>query len=148
MTTKKAPLSDWLKAHLEKTGVIDSDGIGRRARVRTCRGCSNTVLIGLDGDTCALVVEADPVPLSPLGEALALIEGRRTVTLSREGGRYVLGIRYDLMIEAHAAGTQLNTDILRSHRCGTDVPTGPLETPSMHPSARAVSLPANSPAPF
>jgi hypothetical protein len=59
----------------------------RSASLTRCRDCKAPILYGLDADMCALSVRADPTPLTPLGEALALIDGRATYSLVTADGR-------------------------------------------------------------
>lgn len=72
--------SRWLLDHLIAGGHLTETGLGRAARIRTC-SCGAPTLSGLDADICALEAHADPDPLTPLGEALAHVEGRRTWAL-------------------------------------------------------------------
>ena len=138
--TNNEGLAPWLKQHLIATGVIDDNGIGRRAVVRTCVTCRATILTGLDADTAALTVRVDPIPLSPLGEALARVDGRPTYWLHRDGGRLVLDLRDAWNIHARPAGTRLGEDILRAHQCGSPPVAGPLEAETQHPSARPAPI--------
>lgn len=144
--THREGLAPWLKQHLIAQGILDENGIGRRAVVRTCPTCKATTITGLDDDTAALTARVDPHPLTPLGEALALIDGRPTYRLHRDGGRLVLDTRTHLDIQAHPAGTRLGEDILRTHHCGSPPIVGPLEAPTQHPSARP--QPATQECPF
>jgi len=144
--TSREGLAPWLRQHLYSLGIIDERGIGRRAHPRTCRTCKATILTGLDDDRCALTVEVDPIPLTPVGEAIAQVEGRRTYWLHRDGGRLVLDLREASQIRAWPAGTRLGQDILRQHRCWTPPVAAPLEAPTQHPSARPV--PTSQECPF
>lgn len=141
-----APAADWLIAHLQATGHLTANGIGRRARPHTCR-CGNTILAGLDDDTTALEARVDPWPLTPLGEALACIEGRATYALHHHGGRYVLDWRTATRITHQPAGTRTRMDVLRQHRCDTPPPAGQLIATSTF-GAPTDGLPAGSPPPF
>lgn len=127
----------WLLDHLVQSGHVTESGLTRKARVRSCPGrCGQQLLSGLDDPaTCALEVRVDPVPLSPLGEALAVVEGRYTVALHREAGRLVLDPRSPYDIAARPAGTGDREDVMRQHRCGDPPPTGALAAPSTHPEA-------------
>lgn len=138
----------WLKQHLIDAGHLTETGLTRTARPRRCRSCNQPVIAGLDNDRCALEVHADPVPLSALGEALALLEGRRTVALAHEGGRWVIHVRDDFQIRGRPAGTTPRWDVLRSHVCGSNPPTGPATAPSSYPNTGSNTLPPNSPPPF
>jgi hypothetical protein len=121
-------IPDWLARHLEATGKLGPDRIGRAARSRHCKDCGQVILTGLDADLCAGVVRVDPAPLAPLGEALAQIAGRGTYTLRRAGnatGRYELDPRTSWQITAHPAGTD-RYDVLAAHTCdAVNLPTTP-----------------------
>ena len=116
MTTATTPT--WLRDHLLRTGHIAETGVSRGAKLRRCRRCGVFVLTGLDADMCALEVQADPTPLSPLGEAFAVVEGRRTFALHRAGGRWEIDWRDAGDIASHPAGSARREDVLRQHRCG------------------------------
>lgn len=134
--SRPEPMPNWLIAKLMKDGDIGPGGTTRRARPRRCK-CRALILTGLDHrTTCALERLVDPDPLTPLGEALALVEGRYTVSLNTEGGSYVLNERYDLQIESWPASTQKDEDILRQHRCNTPPVMGPLLAHSNFPASR------------
>jgi hypothetical protein len=126
MTTAIAP---WLRAHLIATGRWNIDGINRTARTRTCHDCNALTLAGLDDPRCAGPAITDTTPLSPLGEAIAHIEGRSTYALTRTANQLTLDHRNQWTIAAHPAGTG-QADILAEHRCGTTPPPPPLCTPS------------------
>lgn len=74
------------------------------------------VITGFDGDTVAMTAVVDPAPLSALGEALAQLAGRYTVSLDTEGGRLVLNARTSWRIPARPAGAG-RFDVLAEHRC-------------------------------
>lgn len=116
----------WLRQHLINTGRWNIDGINRAARARTCTHCPQILLAGLDDPRCAGPATVDPTPLSPLGEALALIDGRTTYTLTRRGNHLELDHRNQWTITAHPAGTQPGVDIVAEHRCSTPEPSPPL----------------------
>lgn len=139
--------STWLRDHLIRKGVITERGVSRRARPRICLRCGLVALVGLDDERCALEVHADPVPLSTLGEALALIEGRRTLALHHEAARFVLDVREADHIADRPAGATAREDVLRQHRCGTGPPAGPLAAASSF-AETTPPLPPNSPPPF
>lgn len=106
----------WLRHHLEATGRWDADGIHRAVTARLCRTCHHRVLAGLDDDRCAWPTHADPTPLDPAGEALALLTGRPTYDLTRRGDRYELDHRDPSTIRYHPPGSR-PTDVLAQHRC-------------------------------
>lgn len=139
-------MDSWLLDHLIRAGHVTETGLARRARIRTCE-CGERVLAGLDAEVCAFEVHADPMPLTALGEALALIDGRRTFAVHHEGGRYVLDWRDGHSITEAPAGTQPREDVLRGHRCRTSPPTGSQVAPSSFVKSTP-PLPADAPAPF
>lgn len=58
----------------------------RAARARTavrrgCPKCKTEIIYGVDADTAGIPVRCDPAPLTPLGEAVALLQGRKTYDL-------------------------------------------------------------------
>lgn len=136
--------SRWLLGHLVAAGHLTESGLSRRARIRTC-SCGQAVLAGLDDEILAFEVQVDPVPVSPIGEALALIEGRRTFSLAREGGRYVLDPRTAADILHHPAGTHPRRDVLRAHRCGTGELPEQLACATNFAEARPTASPDASP---
>ncbi len=144
MTT--ATRSTWLRDHLIATGHLTETGLTRQAKLRPCT-CKNLVLAGLDSDTCALEITCDPEPLSPLGEAIALLEHRRTLDLRRSGRGWILDWRDRHAITAAPAASQTRRDVVREHRCGSPPPADALTAPSTFPEARP-SLPANAAPPF
>lgn len=118
-------IPDWLAKHLEDTGKLGRDRIGRAARAHRCKDCGHLILTGLDNDMCAGVAHADPIPLQPLGEALAQISGRRTYALHQTSGRLELVLRYDLQITGAPAGTR-PYDVLAEHTCdAVNLPSKP-----------------------
>ena len=107
----------WLIDHLIRAGHMTERGVTRRARVRTCERCGGVALVALDDDTCAFEVAADPHPLSALGEAMALLEQRRTIELTKTAGGYVLDRRAADQITGRPAGATPRADVLAEHRC-------------------------------
>lgn len=115
----------WLQNHLEATGRWDADGISRAVTARLCRTCGARVLTGLDDDTCAAPATADPTPLDPTGEALAVLSGRTTYDLTRRGNRYELDPRRPGAITLHPPQTR-PSDVLPEHRChAPSLPSAP-----------------------
>jgi hypothetical protein len=53
----------------------------RAANLKPCPACRATVLAGLDADNAACPVRCDPTPLTEMGEAVALLQGRATYDL-------------------------------------------------------------------
>lgn len=133
--------------HLVRSGHLTESGLSRRARLRPCPTCPHTVLAGLDDVICAVEVAADPLPLSELGEAVVLLQGRRTFHLRREGGGWVLDPRDRHDIAAKPASTQKRTDVLAEHRCSLGPPAPALRARSTFPETRP-RPPADAVPPF
>lgn len=74
--------------------------------VHTCQACGRLTLYGLAE---GLPVHADPVPLTALGELLALAAGRQTYTLRRSGL-----IHRDA---SRRADPRLSTPVVADHSC-------------------------------
>lgn len=119
---------DQVRRILEAQGHRTKDGVSRAVSARVCRRCSAPVLAAIAREGFA--ADADPEPLSPLGEALAVLTGRPTFALRRVRGRLELDLRDSFEMRHRAAGTG-TYDVVAGHACGAD----PL------PSARSV-LPA------
>lgn len=86
-------------------------------RTRTCHTCSARILVALDDR--ALDVTLDPAPLSPRGEALAILSGRKTFTVERprRGAREVWKRRaYHVGSETYSATVHAN------HLCHDPIP--------------------------
>jgi hypothetical protein len=111
-----------LKEHLIRAGHLTESGLTRAARIRPCPDCHADTLAGLDEDRCALESAVDPVPLGTLGEAVALLQGRNTLAVHRDGGRFILDRRHPLQIKARPAGATDREDVMAEHRCGAPVP--------------------------
>lgn len=143
--TRPEPMANWLLRKLMVDGVIGPGGITRKAKPRRCK-CRALILAGLDHPTtCAIERRVDPDPLTPLGEALALVEGRYTISLNHEAGAYVLNQRYALQIQTWPAGTRASEDILRQHRCSTPPIVGPLLAPSNFSASRPKTSASSTP---
>lgn len=109
----------WLQQHLTDIGAWNADGVGRKARV-TRHGCGARIAAGLDSDRGGLRAVADLAALTPLGEALALIDGRTTYALR---GR--LRLELDRRDSFHVAGSPAGSrdyPVLPEHRCGSPPP--------------------------
>lgn len=133
-----------IKAHLQASGYMDENGVTRRVRAVTCRRCHAPILTGLSADVAAHTAEVDPAPISPLGEALAVLAGRRTYTLRHLGGKWVVTPRSSFAIAGTPAGTGRH-DTLAAHRCGTP----PLPSaPSVYAARAAGDYPKGTPCPF
>lgn len=113
-------MSNWdrVKSYLVAQGHMTADGVTRRVTARTCRTCHAPILAGLTGLRCARDARVDPDPLSPLGEALAVLGGRATFALWRAAaGRYELENRDQFSIAGTPAGTSTRYDVLAEHVC-------------------------------
>lgn len=86
-----------------------------RTQMIRCPKCKSHVMAGPSADT-NLEIVADPEPLSRLGEALALIDGRGTVGLLWLGDRYEIASRDHFRIRGSPAGTN-GVDVLVRHEC-------------------------------
>lgn len=129
MTNPKAR-PNWLIDHLIRAGHITERGVTRKARVRTCERCGDVALVALDDDVCAFEVAADPSPLTALGEAMALLEQRRTFELTKTAYGYVLDRRTADQIAGRPAGTTPRADVLAEHRCRAPAPPPPYLAPT------------------
>ncbi|MFC5744797.1 hypothetical protein [Actinomadura rugatobispora] len=85
----------------------------RTAALRTCPHCHHPILTGLDDDTAARSVRADPTPITPLGETLALLAGRATFDLQAVYGRREMWRRDQWHIQSAR-----RWPVLPEHRCG------------------------------
>lgn len=85
----------------------------RAVALRTCHRCRSPILVGLDADMCAITVRADPTPLTQLGEAIAVLQGRTTYDLVSYDGRKELNPR-----NAHHIKSERRYTILADHHCG------------------------------
>lgn len=134
----------YLLDHLIASGHVTETGLTRRAKIRTC-SCRAKILAGLDADIAALEARCDPQPLSPLGEALAILEGRRTYTLRREGRGWVLDWRDAHEITWSPATSRARRDVVRQHRCKTPPPAPELAAASAFPETKPPLPPAAAP---
>jgi len=86
----------------------------RSACLQRCTKCRAPILYGLDADLCALSVKADPTPLTPLGEAIALLGGRRTFHLTDIAGRIEITMRDQWAIGGESAHL-----VVPEHKCNS-----------------------------
>lgn len=112
MTTKPTPT--WLKQHLIDTGVWRADGCRKKAAIRT-HTCGLAVLYGIDTATTRPAI-ADPHPLTPLGEALALIQNRQTWNYWHAVSE--LRHRSIIVIQHSPPGARDDVHVLAEHVCG------------------------------
>jgi len=104
--------------------------------------CKGDVLAGLDEDKCALAAVVDPTPLSPLGEALALMDGRKSYELKRHNSGLALWYRHAWHISRFPASDQVI--VLSDHRCGS----AKLPGVEIKPLPGKVGLPYDAEPPF
>jgi hypothetical protein len=90
---------------------------GRGAKAAKCIVCKADVIVGFDEDACARAVVVDPHPLSELGEALALIEGRRSYLLAVQGEGMALWVRDQWQIAGTGASDKVW--VFTDHKCHT-----------------------------
>lgn len=84
----------------------------RAAQIRLCAKCAAPVLVGFDADICALTVQIDPTPISELGEAQALMQGRGTYDLIAAKGRREIWHRAEWNITTARRGP-----VFPAHQC-------------------------------
>ena len=107
----------WLTSMLVDKGVMSEGGLTRRAKLLAHPPCHFPTLAGLDADRCALDAWCDLGELTLEGEALALLDGRRTYEL--HGGR--LSPRDRWCIPGRPAGRS-RWPVLAEHRCHDPIP--------------------------
>lgn len=113
-----------IKATLEVQGRM-VNGHTRKVGATTCPRCHAPTLTALDGASPSPLLVVDPTPLSPVGEALALLAGRYTVGLWQAGTHYQLVMRDSYAITGAPAGTA-GHDVLAQHVCNAPVlPSAP-----------------------
>lgn len=101
-----------LAAAADRSGLDPRQG--RHARAGVCGRCGAPVLRGLDADRCAGQAVADPWPLTPAGEAVALLSDRLTYEAS--GRPLDLWLRDRWQIASHPADSGLL--VVAQHVCG------------------------------
>lgn len=84
----------------------------RAATIRQCPKCKAPILTGLDADKCALTARADPTPITPLGETIALLQTRSTYNLTTMHSRKYLDHRDQWTITMPR-----RWPVLPEHRC-------------------------------
>ena len=92
---------------------------GRAAKAEFCGRCGRSVMVGLNARFGGFEIEADPQPLTAVGEAVALMAGRATVSLAWVGDHYEIDSRDHFRIRGSPAGTN-RLDVLVVHDCGLD----------------------------
>ena len=146
----RTPLTEATKAILAAAGAMDAATGAFRSAARTrCPICARQVWRGLDSDRGARSQDADPYPLTALGEAMARLGGWRTITLRQAGNRYNLDLRDGSIILAEPAGSIKGCDVLLIHDCHGDITKlqfAPSQiTPVASPAARAAAMPIEPP---
>lgn len=111
-------MAPWLRSMLIDKGVMSESGLTRRAHVRTHRGCGLPTLSGI----CDIGFDAwcDLAELTAIGEAEALLAGRRTYELY--AGRSLYS-RDRWTIHSRPAGGARHP-VLAEHRCDEQLPAG------------------------
>lgn len=108
----------------------------RNAGLHPCPRCKKPILSGLDDDNAARTAHADPTPINPVGEAIALLSGRATFDLTSTNGKKQLWRRDQWHI-----GRRRTHPVLPEHRCGQ-----PLDAHTEHlPPAARYAIPDQPP---
>ena len=107
----------WLTSMLVDKGVMSERGLTRRAKLVSHRACGFPTLAGFDADRAALDVWCDLGELTLEGEALALLDGRRTYEL--HAGR--LSPRDRWCIPSRPAGKS-RWPVFAERRCHEPIP--------------------------
>ena len=114
-------MPEWLVVHLTAIGRYDTDGVRRGARLSRCSQCRRQVLSGLDGDRCAMAVTCEPYEIDEKGEALALMLGLQTYTLTQTNG--AKGVVWNIDWRAsNVLGRSRRYALVAEHRCEMAVP--------------------------
>lgn len=135
MTT--IPTADWgrIKAHLQRQGLMDHQGVTTTPKARHCRRCGAAVTAAIDD--LGLTTAAHPVPTTTAGELAALLAGLHTFTLMP--GRLIF--RNARIIRKWSPDEY---DVLVQHRCGMPIPpANPLRM-----TTRRKECDPNAPIPF
>lgn len=120
-------LPTWLKDRLGAP-------IRRGVKAGRCPHCHAQILTGMDEEVCAFRATTDPAPLTPLGEALALLDARRTYELRNHNSSLALWRRDHWQIAGRSSSLHL---VVADHKCGA-APLPSQFIPSQ-PSRKAVS---------
>ena len=114
-------LPTWLQQRLGKPSRR------RGAKGTQCIVCHRPILVGMSEDVAAQLALVDPIPLSPLGEMLALIDGRKSYQLGKYDEGLALWERDRWAIAGHAAGP--DWIILTDHKCESTAKFPSVEIP-------------------
>jgi hypothetical protein len=106
----------------------------RGVTAERCQDCKATVLTGWDDDIAATRVSVDPTPLTPMGEAIALLGGRNSYSLRSRKSGLALWRRDHWQI---AGERSLRIDVVATHKCGESLQT--FRAASVHRSIGTVS---------
>lgn len=120
----------------------------RAAHPHRCPHCRAHILVGPDEDQCAFTAQVTATPLTPLGEALHLLAGTPTYSLSHCGNRGIKLTRRRATTITHQPAGSPGIDILPAHHCNP--PPAPPEAhtlPTIAPPA-SLTAPRNAPPPF
>jgi hypothetical protein len=110
-----------------------------RLTIMTCPKCGALVMQGRDGGPVIHIVTVDPGPISQLGEAMALVDGRNTYDLYRVNG----GLELHPRSAAHVRAGH-KRPVVTDHRCGAE----PLPAADLPPPPRAKPEPQSFVPPF
>lgn len=103
----------------------------RAVRVQPCPRCGAKTLAGLDADWLALDTFLDHAPVDELGEALAVLQGRRTFDLRPTGGRSHSRCMEERSASSIRAGRRYHP-VHAEHRCGQPLPAAPAKAATVH----------------
>lgn len=104
----------------------------RAATLRLCPRCKAPIIVGLDDNRAARNVTCDPTPITELGEAYALVQGRTTYCFADDNGRKILWHRYEWNIKAPR-----RWPVLATHKCRQ--PMTPFAAPQPAPRKATVN---------
>lgn len=112
----------WLKRHLQNEGLVDFSKDGPPATAKTqsiwCPNCHRPIMRGLRPMPTPWAVDADPEPLTPDGEALALLAGVRVFMLRWIYGHYEIDWRDETKYRLFPRSANQGFDVLSEHACG------------------------------
>ena len=132
------PMPIWLRNQLIERGVLTAQGLSRKAKIIRHRPCGFPTLAGFDADVAALDAWCDLADLSLLGEAMALLDGRRTYTLM---GQHLEDRQSPGRIAHFPAD---HTPVYAQHRCHQPIPASwckPATTPAAQPQMNEKGFP-------
>lgn len=128
-----------VKTKLQQAGAADFTTAGppavRKAHMITCPNCKKPVMRGLLAMPTPWPVDADPAALTPQGEALALLTGRKTYNLRWAYNHYELDRRGNWHL--HNPNPNPHCDIVCDHNC--DDPRSFTTQPTLLPPLKTFS---------